>query len=303
MTEPRHAHDVDGKGRFYTHPVTGQQLISVTNALSVGMAKYGLPLWYAANAAEYAMDNLPAIVARSRTDRDGALKDIKAAAERVRDKAANLGTRVHDLAEAHVLGNKLAREEGDETAELFIDQYLKFLSDYGIDIGADIVSAEMTVADPDAGYAGTLDVLANMRLDGFMPGGAVKRLRNPTALWQYDIKTSMTRASTQVYASHALQLTALKHAKEMWLPDDSVAPMVRGIKGCAVLNLRPKTYRFIPLPTGVPEVKAWRSILTLAHWLHDEWPGEYDYRPLLPDATFVPKRGTKTTDEQEKDVA
>lgn len=72
MTSPRHANATDN-GRYYSHPVTGQQLVSVTNILGTGVSKFGIPAWYARLAAEYALDNLPHIVTMSRTDRDGAI--------------------------------------------------------------------------------------------------------------------------------------------------------------------------------------------------------------------------------------
>lgn len=298
MTDPRHAFEREGQGRYYRHPVTGEELVSVTNALSNGMAKYGLPLWYAKNAAEYAMENLPTLVQRSRTDREGALRDIKAHAETVRDKAANLGTRVHALAEAHVLGKPMAWEDGDHLAEPFLTQYLQFLKDFDVNIEIDVVASEMSVAHPVYGYAGTLDLICKLPLRGYTVED--KRLsRDKKGTWLIDLKTSSTRASTQTYPENALQLTALHRAREMWLPDDTVAPMLKGITGCAVLNLRQKTYKLIPLPTRQREWDAFRSVLSLTQWLHGDWPGQYDYRPVKPSGLFEPKRGT-TSDAEEK---
>ena len=108
-----------------------------------------------------------------------------------------------------------------------------------------------------------------------------------------DYKSSLTRSSTQAYPENALQLTALRHATEMWLPDGSLVPMTR-VKGCAVLNLRTKTYKLIPLPTRTEhEIKAFKSILALTQWVHGSWPGEYDYRPVKPNGAYEPKRGAK----------
>ena len=87
MTSPRHAEST-AKGRYYTHPVTGQRLVSVTNAISVGMAKPALVPWAAKVTAEHVMDHLPAIVAGCRTDRDATLREIKAQVTVARDKAA-----------------------------------------------------------------------------------------------------------------------------------------------------------------------------------------------------------------------
>lgn len=297
MTSPKHAHETDN-GRYYTRPTDGLELVSVTNALSVGMAKYGLPLWYARLAAEYAIEHQGELMRKSLSDKNGAIRDIKEAAERAKDEAANMGTRVHALAEAHLLGRTLPTEERDVVARLFIDQYEKFLADFEIDLERDVVATEMTVANPSFGYAGTLDICLRLPLDGFLPGTAPKRVDDPDKrpIWLIDIKSSLTRAVTQCYPENPLQLTALRDCTEAWMPDDTIAPMPRPITGAAVLNLRQKSYELIPLPTTDAERKAFRAVATLAQWKHAEWPGEYDYRPIRPTGRFKPKRGT-TADE------
>ena len=294
MTNPKFAHESDN-GRYYTRPGTGEELVSVTNALSVGMAKYGLPLWYARLAAEYAVENLGSLTVRSRLDKDGAISEIKEAAERAKDKAANLGTRVHALAEAYLLGHRLPAEDGDDVAQLFITQYEKFLTDFDIDLERDVVATEMTVANLAVGYAGTLDIMLRLPFDGFVPGMPTRKVGDPTERGTFliDIKTSLTRAVTQCYPENALQVTALRDCREAWLPDGTIEPMPQGVVGCAVLNLRTKSYALIPMPSTDLERKAFRSVAYLASWKHSEWPGEYDYRPISPSGRFKPKRGTK----------
>jgi hypothetical protein len=298
VTDPKNARDTE-HGRYYTRPGDGQQLVSVTNVLSTGFSKFGLPKWYANNAADYALDNLPRVVVESRTNRDEVRKEISEAGDRARDGAADLGTRVHALAEAHVTGQQLAEREGDNEAGLYVNQYLKFLDDFGIDIGRDFISAELTVADPARGYAGTLDAICRLGLDGYIVGEPVKPVPEAERVpWLWDIKTSRKRAATQTYPDHALQLASLRHAREMWLPDDTVEPMFRGIVGAAVLNLRPRSYALIPLPTRPDrELAAFHHILGSCQWLHANWPGDYDYRPVKPDGKFKPKRTTKKKEE------
>jgi hypothetical protein len=300
MTSPRHA-EATALGRYYTHPETGEQLISVTNALSVGCAKPALVPWAAKIAAEYAMDQLPSLVARSRTEnREDLRKEISRQVTVARDKAADFGSRVHALAEAHVLGTTLPEEDGDDEAMAFVAQYERFLKDFDIDVNDHVESVELTVANPRLGYAGTLDLLQWLKLDGFVQGMGVRSVDDAhRALWLNDIKTSLTRPATSVYGEYALQLTALRRCTEMWLPDDTVVPMVKGIKGAAVLNLRRNTYELVPVPTGEPEWQAFQGCLALAKWMHgtgaDISKGEF--RPITPAGTAKPKRGraTKTT--------
>lgn len=300
MSAPRHAYEKDDKGRYYTHPTTGADLISVTNVLGVGFAKFGLPLWYAGNAADYALDNLPMVVARSRTDRAGIRAEIVGAAERARDSAANLGSRVHALAEAHLLGRILTPEDGDDEAGLYVAQYERFLADFGVDLSRDVVASEMTVADPSLGYAGTLDIILELGLDGYVDG-KVQTIPEgePRRRWLIDIKSSRKRAATQTYPTHAIQLAALRHARECWIRladgTDVVEPMPRGIAGCAVLNLREKTFELIPLPAGTTEFKVFAAVLQQARWAKEVWPGDYDHRPVTPTGRFKPKRNAPKT--------
>jgi hypothetical protein len=295
MTSPRHA-EASAQGRYYVRPGSGDRLVSVTNVLSVGCAKPALVPWAAKIAAEYALDHLPQIVVQSRTDRDGAIRSIKGEVTVSRDKAADLGTRIHALAEAHLTGRPTAP---DEEAAPYIKQYEAFLADYQVDLERDVEAAELTVAYPAQGYAGTLDLLIRLPLDGFIEG-TVKRLPgDERALFLVDLKTSATRPAASVYGEYALQLTALRNAVECWLPTDEIVPMPRGIVGCAVLNLRQNTYELVPLPSGDAERAAWNGCLALTKWMHSTGNaiGKGEYRPIDPSGKFKAKatRARKTT--------
>lgn len=290
MTSPKHAADTS-RGRYYTHPVTGQQLVSVTNVLGTCVAKQALVPWAAKVAAEYAMTNLPTLVARSRTeDRETLRKEISSQVTVARDKAADLGTRIHAHAEAHVLGKPVA---DDLEVRPYVAQYLKFLADFDIDITEHIEATEMTVADPHAGYAGTADLLLHLRLDGYVHGMPIKQLPDgQRALWLVDIKSSATRPATSGYPEYVLQLAALRYAREAWMPDDTVIPMPKPIVGAAVLNLRPKSYALIPVNAGKPAHHAFLGALPLVQWLHAREEFE---RPVTPSGAVKPKQTRKTT--------
>ena len=314
MTSPRHAANTD-HGRYYTHPTTGEILVSVTNVLDTGMGKPALVPWAAKVVAEHTWDRLPAMTAslltrhcsptrvadECGTCRPCLTKALKRQVTIVRDTAADLGSRVHALAEAHVTGQQIAPiPDLDDDAAPFVHQYERFLADFGVDLGRDIVSAELTVAHPALGYAGTLDLIVALPIAGHLPraggvipadtvDGQVERHR-----WLIDIKTSSTRAATSVYDSHALQLAALRHAKEMWLPDDTTAPMIH-VRGCAVLNLRPRTYELIPLPAEQPEMAAFMGALALTQWAHGTGSAvtKGEYRPVAP-AGRIKTKPTRT---------
>lgn len=298
MSDPKHAIHVTGKGRYYQIPGIDKPLISVTNAIGV-LNKYGLAPWYAKKAAEYAIDQLPALINRVRTDRQGAIDDVKAAGERARDEAGELGTRVHDLAEAHVLGRTLPAEDIDREAGLFVTQYLRFLNDYEVRLDEDVYAAEMTVYNEHDGWAGTLDLMPRLRLDGYIAGQPVAVLPDGQRhVWMVDIKTSRTRSANQAYPQHGFQLAALKHAKYALLPDDTVIQMPP-VYGSAILNLREDKYELLPVPATVQHYRKFLEAVSLARFLHnddgDGWPGDYDYRPITPTGKFKPKRGSKNT--------
>jgi hypothetical protein len=289
VTSPKHAHDTN-RGRYYEHPITGDRLVSVTNVLGTCVAKQALVPWAAKVAAEYAMTNLPSLVARTRThDREELRKEISRQVTVTRDKAADLGSRIHAHAEAHVLGKPIAH---DPEVDPYVKQYLRFLDDFEINITQHIEAAEMTVADPDHGYAGTGDLLAWLRLDGYTQG-KVKRLDgDERRLWLIDIKSSATRPATSGYPEYVLQLAALRFAREAWLPDDTVVPMPRPIVGAAVLNLRPKSYALIPVDASKTAHAAFLGALPLVKWLHAREDFE---RPITPTGAIKPKQIRKTT--------
>lgn len=299
MTNPRHA-EATSHGRYYTHPTTGQQLISVTNALSVGCAKPALVPWAAKIAAEYAIENLPVLAHRLRTeDPETVRKDISRQVTVARDKAADMGSRIHALADARVLGVTLPHEDGDDDCAPFVEQLLKFFTDFDIDITRDVEATELTVAHPGLGYAGTLDLLARLPLDGHITGTPTKVVTNPDdrPLWIVDYKSSTTRPAASIYGEYALQLAALRMAREAWLPDDTVTAMPKGIAGAAVLNLRRRTYELIPVPTGTAERDAFKGCLALAKWMHatgaDINKGEH--RPITPAGKPKPKQTRRKT--------
>lgn len=265
MTNPKHATDTS-RGRYYVHPVTGQKLVSVTNVLGTCVAKQALIPWAAKVTAEYAVEYLPTITQQLRTEpREQVRKHISAQVTVARDKAADLGTRIHAYADAHVTGRTMSV---DEEVAPYLAQYLRFLADWGIDLERDVEAAELTVATPSSGYAGTLDLRVRLPLDGYAEGKvAPTKPGEPRPVWTIDIKTSATRPRTSGYPEYVLQLAALRYAKEMWLPDNTVAPLPPSA-GAAVLNLRQNGYALIPVDANPPAHHAFLNLLEGAKWLH-----------------------------------
>jgi hypothetical protein len=285
MTSPKHAHDTN-RGRYYTRPGTGEQLVSVTNVLGTCIAKQALVPWAAKIAAEYALDNLPTLARRLRTDDPTEVrKSISSQVKAYTDKAADLGTRVHTGAEKHVLGTHV--EGDDPEAEPYVQQYLRFIEDWGIDIQRDVEAVEITVADPDHGYAGTADLRVRLPLKGFADGKVIPADGDERYPWLIDFKSSATRAATSGYPEYVLQLAGLRYAKEMWLPDDTVTSLAP-VAGAAVLNLRQRSYAFIPVSADPDAHRVFLNLLEGAKWLHAREGFEQPIDP--PGTTPKPTR-------------
>lgn len=228
MTAPKLSMQTD-RGRYYRNRNHGdRKFISVTTALKV-LDKPALVGWAARTVAEEFMNALPTAVkaSRSKQTREQFIRDIKGSPYAKRDKAANRGTDVHEAAEAHILGKP---HTVDPDIQPFVDQLLDAIETLGLTFEA----SEATVANPEIGYAGTLDIEAKVTaLDG--------------ALTLIDIKTGDESKKVDVwYLEYGLQLAALRHCPELWMPDHTIheAPVV---ERAAVLNLRPNGWALIPM--------------------------------------------------------
>jgi len=296
MTDPKLAFNVPGKGRWYTDPAGGPDLLSVTNALDT-VNKHALVPWAARVTAERALDILPRLIRASRsTDAtEQALRELKGHVNVVREQASDRGTRVHRQAEAHILGTPI---EPDPEVQPWVDQYIAFVERFGIDIENDVEFAECTVLNRHHGYAGTLDLGVRLplipALDGKPP------MRDPEGikrLWIVDTKTKTSRVN-EVYAEAAMQQEAYKRAQALLLDNDEEEPMrLHPVAGTAVLNLTPTQNELIPLPWGDRVWDGFLACLRMAryqHYWHDLKDDEAMCpRPFDPTTGHRPKRGAK----------
>lgn len=304
MTQPLHARDVRGKGRYYGPCQDGCPLgidvddrlfMSVTNAQSV-VAKPALVPAAAKETAAAAWDRLPDMLRTSRQPENGpcaklrvaercgtcrfcVTSAIKGAHREVWESAADLGTAIHYHAAARTIGGALPF---DEEVEPYIDQYLRFLDAMGVDLDRDIYSVETTVFDRDLMFAGTGDIAVELPVD---PSGKITRGRR---LWILDIKSSRKKPADTVYADQPLQLAALRFAPRTVLVDDTEQETPE-YAGAAILNLRTDDHAMIPLPADEDAYAAFRHAVGLQRWFHDRvdvkaWE-KIDTRPVAEPAT------------------
>lgn len=246
---------------WYRDKVTGDKLRRVTTILSQGSTKGDvLALWAANLVAETAFANLPALVSASLyPDQQTAMYDwLRRAPLRKKDERADIGSAVHQIIEAKVLGQPIAPGLLDDPEMApYLHHFSRFVREWNVTFEA----SEMVVGNRTAGYAGTLDYL----------------LRSPLIAAEFDIPASTvlmgdTKTGGEldvkgVYPEAALQMAAYRKAEVAWLRDGSTVPMPATHSTGVVLHLRPEGYRLIPVVCGDQVFAAFRIVQQAADWV------------------------------------
>jgi hypothetical protein len=235
-----------GKPTHHYEDINGQRIPGVTTILDKGMPKPALLPWGIKTVAEYAVNNREDLAAMPPTEM---LTQLKGAPYRDRDAAAKRGTEVHKLGEKLVYGMEVTvpRE-----LSAHVNHYLEFLTAFN----PQPILVEAVVYNCEYGYAGTLDLVAEM-------GGEV---------WLLDIKTAKG-----VYAETAYQLAAYKyssHYVDSQGQEQSMIPVDR----CAVVHVTDKGWAVIPMQADEHVLKGFRHISIVAR--EAETNGAYVGEPL-----------------------
>lgn len=231
MTSPKNATTTKA-GRFYSW--RDENYWSVTTILGGGVPKPALLPWGIKSVAEGAVKQrtvLLEMLAQCETPKQCAKGDFCDACDQTvrwlkstpyahRDKAADLGTYVHDAAEAYVLGKPYPKWPVAVAPRMAA--FVEFLGDYRPVYEA----TEASVYNRTQKYAGTLDAIATV-------GG--RRL------------ILDTKTGKGVYPETGLQLAAYRYAEFIGAPDGSEQEMPH-VDGGAVVHL-PETggYELIEL--------------------------------------------------------
>ncbi|WP_329431334.1 hypothetical protein OG339_48050 (plasmid) [Streptosporangium sp. NBC_01495] len=292
-------------GRYYSDPATGDLLASVTNILEQ-LAKGGLAPAAATYTTDYIINHLAELL-RAAMDPDDLAEFRKKARLAYRqewDRRADLGSRVHRQAEAVNLNAPIAP---DLEAAPFVDSYRRWLHDFGVDIGRDVIAAECTVLNRPLGYGGTSDLWVHLSFPSetsplvpkYKPRSVpANPLPTPSGLWLVDLKTSTKHPASLVRESYPMQLAALRRALVALVcppecrygatesHDVTHEHPVPAFVGTAILNLRSTTYGFIPLAaTQADDDKAFNAFLGLqpvTDYVHGlDLRG---YKPIQPPA-------------------
>ena len=221
--------------RYYIHPTTGERFISVTTVLG-NIAKFGITPWAAKLSAVAAFDRLPLLNRASRNplcnstktdDACGACRDcvtywLADRHNQVRDDAADLGVKLHDVAESDALFGEGAHIDADVLP--FVTQFRRWRDRHQPTFHA----SEMTVISRKWGYAGTLDAILAI---AEMPPKLAHLSTLPVCV---DWKTSKS-----VDRVKGWQVVAYANADAVLLPDGTELPMPE-INGGLIVHIRPE---------------------------------------------------------------
>lgn len=220
MSGPKQATTGRDGSRFYTW--RDERFFSVTTIIGGGIPKPVLVNWAKKFTAEYAVDHIDALNTLVADDRDGAVDWLKGAAYRERDRAAELGSDVHDAVEAYALGKPFPT--WSPMVKPRMDAFVAFLDKYK----PVYELTEASVFNRTERYAGTLDAIAT-----FPTLGGRKFL--------FDVKTG----GKAVYPEAAIQLSAYRYAEFVGAPDGSEQPLP-DVDACAVLHIPDgREYQFV----------------------------------------------------------
>lgn len=257
-------------GRLYEwrSPTAGigdppERFWSVTTILKGGLPSPALTAWGMKAVAEYAVANHRQLgsmleTVRVRKTDDGmllvtdpdavqaAIDWLKGSPYRERNRKADIGTAVHQAAEAHILG-KPWPTPADDVAP-YVAQFRQFVDDFE----PVFELAEASVYNRTEAYAGTLDAIA------MIPGRGRALI---------DFKTT----GKGVYPEAALQLSMYRYAEFIGLPDGTEAPMPE-VDGCAVLWLNPgepDEYQLIPVTADEVVFTAAKYVRETFRWAEE----------------------------------
>lgn len=232
---------------------------SVTSIISAANAKPWLTDWSAKIAAGYAIEKHDEIGRLIADFGPLAARDlVKTEARRRREQKAELGSYVHDVIEALILGAPLPlipdhlidlEIDGEVVdPDAMADGFLAFVADHDPIFHL----AEATVCDRLRGTAGTLDIVCEF--PRFPVGHRLALL---------DAKSGIVLDKTM-----GAQLAGYRYSTEVWLDDlGTKAPMVP-VDWAGILHLRPEYatgYKLFETPAGPAELAWFDAMVTQYH--------------------------------------
>lgn len=269
MTTPRINTIKRGGSRLYVHPESAEKVPGVTSVLNM-LPKGFLKFWASKSVAEYAVNNLGAVVSLAMNDPQAAVDLMKRAPDRDTAKAADMGTEVHDLFE------RLARGEDPGRIHPDLAPYLAIFRDFEAKYHPKFLFLEETIWSETHGYAGSFDFIAEL----------TDPETGEVGTFIGDWKT--TRSG--VHAEVALQMTAYSRADYIVTPDGKKEPIPH-LDGAVVVHARPEGGQVVPALISDDLFEIFLALRQV--W---EWDRETSKTVLGsgdPLTSEVPKRGRR----------
>lgn len=289
-------------GRSYVWPPNAPanqqtRYISVTTALKA-LPKEALIYWAAKSVAETAVNKLDTLTVMANDDPEAAIKWLKGAPWSQRDKAANIGTELHLIAEFDAQGNPEQADQieatlPDEQSRNKARQVRDFIS-RGL---VNIENIEGVVYNDALNYAGTFDFIFTVDNPQMLDSLPFPKPEGRPLRLLADLKTGKG-----VYPEVALQMAAYRNAD--WLVDLTTGERgpVPDIDGAVVFHVTEKSWALIPVDT---EQEAWFTFTDALQMskslpLNDQFVGSASMRGrakkpatnVVGEPTVTPKRTT-----------
>ena len=220
------------RGHHYVD-ANNHRIPGVTTILGDGVPKPALINWAANATAEYAVDRWDHLTELSPSAR---LKELQGARYSVSDKAKKRGTEVHRFGEQLVKGEKITGIPDELRGH--VEAYVRFLDCFEVDP----ILIEASVVNYRIGYAGTLDLIAEV---------TDETGQRRTLL--LDLKTN----EKGIFGETALQLAAYRYA-EKYLDDTGAEHDMLAVDGCGAVHITSDDAQLIPTYSGPEQFKAFR---------------------------------------------
>jgi hypothetical protein len=251
---------------WYRVKGTDLKLRRVTTILEQGTSKGDALTFWAGNiTAETAMNNLPYLVSSSLHPerRTEAYDWLRRAHTRKKDERKDVGSAVHKVIEANVLGTPMPADLlNDPELVPFLDHFLRFVEEWQVTFEA----SEMVVGNEEEGYAGTLDYLLRSPLIAAALAAYFEVEVPENSVFCGDTKTGGELDVKGVYPEASLQMAAYRKARVAWLRDGTKVPMPDTFWSGVVLHLRPEGYRLIPAVADDAVFDAFLTVKRNAEW-------------------------------------
>jgi hypothetical protein len=227
------------KGHYYKDG-NGHRIPGVTTILGDGVPKPALINWAANATADYAVDHWDELAEMQPSERLSTLRGARYASM---DKARKRGTEVHKYAERLVKGEQVQGIPDELRGH--VEAYVRFLDKFEVDP----ILVEATVVNYRFGYAGTLDLVAELTdSDG------------ERRIILLDAKTN----EKGIWGETALQLGAYRYA-EKYVDTNGTEQDMIPVTGCGAILISSEDAQLIPCTAGPEQFKEFRVAYLMRH--------------------------------------